>query len=293
MKETKAHVTMKEKKMEKDSSAIIEEYKKNLEELTFNAKPIIDSLSVFAKVNNKEAARISVLILNKIKEKQEKLPFFYLIDSICNNCGEPYKTFFSLSIAEYFKQAFFSVNKKTKDSLFRLLKIWEENKIFPMDVILNIKKHIKPVYTLSQCPVKENNHSLNKQQKDSSKWLYLYSKEALLCPNCGIRFDKDKKSLFENHIDKHFKQNKQTKTDKFQKREWFCPISKWQQNKNNKKKENVSSDVVVTESFSVTFCFLCHEKIEKKYNQENDNWILINTLKTDEGICHASCLEDF
>ena len=75
-------------------------YAEELEELTFNSKPIINSLTMIAEELIDSCPAIVSVIERKILSagSDKKLPLMYLLDSICKNVKGVYISQFALSL---------------------------------------------------------------------------------------------------------------------------------------------------------------------------------------------------
>ncbi|ORX56382.1 hypothetical protein DM01DRAFT_1303896 [Hesseltinella vesiculosa] len=107
--------------------AIRQTYHTLLNELTFNSKPIITSLTIKAQESNNAANVIVREIEQRIRMNapNQKLPILYLIDSICKNVGGTYITHFSRNIVSVFVDAYSLVDLQTQASFERLLQTWK------------------------------------------------------------------------------------------------------------------------------------------------------------------------
>ncbi|ORX80595.1 hypothetical protein K493DRAFT_97356, partial [Basidiobolus meristosporus CBS 931.73] len=74
---------------------------------------------------------------------RQKLPVFYLLDSICKNVGSTYINLFARNIVKTFLDTFFSVDQATQRNLERVLGTWKNGPngpIFPPDLLSNIER---------------------------------------------------------------------------------------------------------------------------------------------------------
>ncbi|BGO97418.1 pre-mRNA cleavage complex 2 protein Pcf11 [Rhodotorula toruloides] len=103
-------------------------FTQQLQGLTFNSKPIITSLTLFA---HEHVVRMSGVVAQCMEEHLRTcppnyvLPSFYLLDSISKNIGPPYLALFSRFIERVFLSAYHSVDSSTKTKLEELLGTWK------------------------------------------------------------------------------------------------------------------------------------------------------------------------
>ncbi|GAA5820627.1 hypothetical protein JCM10212_005713 [Sporobolomyces blumeae] len=103
-------------------------FSQQLQALTFNSKPIITNLTLFA---HEHALRMSGVVAQCLDEHlrsvspQYVLPAFYLLDSISKNIGPPYLSLFSRFLERAFLSAYHSVDPATKVKLEELLGTWK------------------------------------------------------------------------------------------------------------------------------------------------------------------------
>ena len=110
-------------------------YEESLAELTFNSKPIINSLTMIAE----ELLPYADAIANAIERRigavaaDKKLPLMYLIDSISKNVGKGYKDAFAKRLPGILAAVFPVVLPKVRTSLQNLVKTWPG--IFPSAMV--------------------------------------------------------------------------------------------------------------------------------------------------------------
>jgi len=123
------------------------DYDAELDQLTFNSKPIINSLTIIADENIQNAADIVALIERRIAENSSttKLPILYLQDSILKNVGKNYITIFSKNIVSSFSSAFAQVDENTQTSLLHLLQTWKDSQLFPAHILAQLEAKVKGV----------------------------------------------------------------------------------------------------------------------------------------------------
>ena len=124
------------------------EYESELRELTWNSKPIINSLTIIAGENIQAAQEIVAVIERRIftvifflvlplsylqqADFDKKLPVLYLLDSIVKNIGGVYRDLFARHIVHTFTDTFNKVDEPTRQALVRLLKTWQQGAVFPL-----------------------------------------------------------------------------------------------------------------------------------------------------------------
>ena len=117
-------------------------YAAELEELTFNSKPIINSLTMIAEELLPHASVLVKVIEDKIRSAppDQKLPTVYLMDSIVKNIGGAYKKQFALSVPELLGATYDVATPKVMTSLKNLAKTWDA--VFPADVMQRVNARI-------------------------------------------------------------------------------------------------------------------------------------------------------
>lgn len=119
----------------------------------------------------------------------------------------------------------------------------------------------------------------------------LYNKEDKQCPNCGLRFSKDKKELFENHLDEHFRTkselNKVRQRGDLKRRAWYPKFATIksimeeraiEENDNNKKEEVeeesvpmiLIDNIVLAVNNDIIKCNMCQEEFDQIYIHDQD-----------------------
>eukprot|EP01118_Nematostelium_gracile_P017879 TRINITY_DN777_c0_g3_i1.p1 TRINITY_DN777_c0_g3~~TRINITY_DN777_c0_g3_i1.p1 ORF type:complete len:492 (-),score=85.60 TRINITY_DN777_c0_g3_i1:46-1521(-) len=108
------------------SEELVTEYNLELNELTFNSKPIINNLTIIAEENIHAADKIVAVIENRIRtvDPSIKLPSMYLLDSICKNVGGVYIKLFETNISNTFSAAYRACDTNTRMALVALKKTW-------------------------------------------------------------------------------------------------------------------------------------------------------------------------
>ncbi|GAA5997414.1 hypothetical protein JCM5350_003834 [Sporobolomyces pararoseus] len=103
-------------------------FAQQLQGLTFNSKPVITNLTLFA---HEHVVRMSGVVAQCFEEHfrsvppQYILPAFYLLDSISKNIGPPYLGLFARFLERTFLSAYHSVDATTKVKLEELLGTWK------------------------------------------------------------------------------------------------------------------------------------------------------------------------
>lgn len=113
-------------------------YSDELADLTFNSKPIINSLTMIADESAAFSSTIADIILERIAAApaEKKLPIIYLLDSISKNVRREYLAHFAARLPETIGGAFAASGPKVRASLHKLLKTWTG--VFPQDVLTRV-----------------------------------------------------------------------------------------------------------------------------------------------------------
>ncbi|KAK9462518.1 uncharacterized protein V1516DRAFT_670476 [Lipomyces oligophaga] len=111
-----------------DLEAIRQDYISSLQELTFNSRPIISTLTIIAQENIQAAEVISRAIEDHIARcgQSSKLPALYLLDSICKNVGSPYTRYFGRNLYHTFTNAYTQVTDAVRVKMHELFQTWTE-----------------------------------------------------------------------------------------------------------------------------------------------------------------------
>ncbi|KAI9021227.1 hypothetical protein DFJ74DRAFT_672325 [Hyaloraphidium curvatum] len=133
-----------------DLESVAAEYMNGLLELTFNSKPLIDSLTVVAQETVAAAQVIVATIEERIKTapSDEKLPALYLMDSICkfarpDNVRQAYVASFTRNIVKVFGNAFQMVDDEVKQRLERLMETWRVQSVFPNHILVALESIVR------------------------------------------------------------------------------------------------------------------------------------------------------
>jgi len=152
----------------------------------------------------------------------------------------------------------------------------------------------------------------------------LFNKEDKQCSNCGLRFSKDDKASFDEHLDWHYREkselNKTLREKQSRRRVWypkFATIKSSKEenvmNNNVKEKEKVEEDnpamipidnILLAVNNDIIKCNLCNEEFEQIYIHDQDllyksnskyanlaeGWYLKNaTWSTSSEVIHPTC----
>ena len=112
--------------MDHDTEVIIKDFNSILEELTFNSRPIITTLTKLAEENISCAQYFVDAIESRIEKcmPKQKLYAFYALDSICKNVGSPYTIYFSRNLFSLYKRTYLLVDNTTRTKLINMFKLW-------------------------------------------------------------------------------------------------------------------------------------------------------------------------
>jgi len=107
-------------------SDVGEEYYEQLQTLTCNSKPLIDSLTTIARENLDCCAEIARLIEQRITSApyENKLVAMYLLDSVAKKVGGAYLSIFAQSISTTFLRMFQDGDNSLRQKLVKLLRTW-------------------------------------------------------------------------------------------------------------------------------------------------------------------------
>lgn len=105
---------------------LVKDFTGVLDELTFNSKPIITTLTRMAEENISCAQPFVEALENRISKcvPTQKLFSFYALDSICKNAGSPYTIYFSKNLFALYKKTYLLVDNATRSKLISLFKTW-------------------------------------------------------------------------------------------------------------------------------------------------------------------------
>ncbi|KIM46082.1 hypothetical protein M413DRAFT_48601, partial [Hebeloma cylindrosporum] len=109
-----------------DATTFRRDFSKGLNQLTFNSRPIIQHLSMFAQ----DHARYSDIVAECLEEHIRrvppwiKLPAFYLLDAISKNVYEPYARRFSSFVVALYLDSYPLVDDNTRGKMEEMLLTW-------------------------------------------------------------------------------------------------------------------------------------------------------------------------
>ncbi|CCE90321.1 Pcf11p TDEL_0B01920 [Torulaspora delbrueckii] len=112
--------------MDKEGEIIVRDFTSILEELTFNSRPIITTLTKIAEENITYAQYFADALEARIDKcpPNQKLCAFYALDSICKNAGSPYTIYFSRNLFTLYKKTYLLVDNGTRTKLIHMFKTW-------------------------------------------------------------------------------------------------------------------------------------------------------------------------
>lgn len=110
--------------------SVVEDYAASITELTFNSRPIIDTLTTIARENTEEADGILNVITSRIYKciPEQKLFALYLLDSICKTVGNPYNILIGDDIFQIFSKTYLLVNDGVRQKMTNLFETWKTTK---------------------------------------------------------------------------------------------------------------------------------------------------------------------
>lgn len=131
--------------------AIVEDYEASIKELTFNSRPIIETLTTIAKENTDAAEGILNVITTRIYKciPEQKLFALYLLDSVCKIVGEPYTTLVGPEIFKLFSHVYVLVSDGVRGKLVKMFELWKVTRtkktglpLFPAEELEKISKFL-------------------------------------------------------------------------------------------------------------------------------------------------------
>ncbi|GAM22873.1 hypothetical protein SAMD00019534_060480 [Acytostelium subglobosum LB1] len=121
-----------------------EKFKEQLETLSIT-KESIDRASQFVIENISVINDLFEVLLNRLRKSafQKRLPFFYLVDSICQRCHAKKTTAYRQVVIDHIEEILplilpddnAETKKKNKEHIEKVLGIWEKNNIFDESLI--------------------------------------------------------------------------------------------------------------------------------------------------------------
>ena len=117
-------------------------YASSLEDLTFNSKPIINSLTMIADESQAHAYTIVSVIERTLASRppDKKLPLMYLLDSITKNVGGAFKEHFGKNLPDVLAATFAASGPKVRTSLQALVRTWKG--VFPADIVAEVNARL-------------------------------------------------------------------------------------------------------------------------------------------------------
>ncbi|KAI8802111.1 hypothetical protein BJ742DRAFT_834613 [Cladochytrium replicatum] len=125
-----------------------QEYRASVGDLTFNCRSIITNLTIIAQENSHAASVIVQVIEDQIRNAppKQKLPVFYLLDSICKNLGAVYTKQFSQNLIRTYLVAFDAMENEEKQRLQKVLMTWWNHPggpLFPPTLLHQLDSAVK------------------------------------------------------------------------------------------------------------------------------------------------------
>jgi len=127
----------------------IETYADTLEELKFNSKPHISTLTELARDygKNRQAGEVIKIIEKRIMHKDtpitHKMPTLYLLDSILKNHSNEYKRPIEAVLTKVFVCVFSNGDEKLRAAMFKLRSTWTE--IFEYEILNVLDKRVQKI----------------------------------------------------------------------------------------------------------------------------------------------------
>eukprot|EP00941_MAST-03F_sp_MAST-3F-sp1_P003149 g3149.t1 len=108
-------------------------------------KAKINLLSMLADDFKEFSSTIVSIIHAKISSVHPscKLPILYTIDSILKNVRGPYRAAFGAVIVGLFSNAYIAVDTKSRGSMMRVLRTWQESSLFPESTLSDLERLAK------------------------------------------------------------------------------------------------------------------------------------------------------
>ncbi|KAJ3279278.1 hypothetical protein HK104_001590 [Borealophlyctis nickersoniae] len=178
---------------------------------------------------------------------------------------------------------------------------------------------IKIVSSVKELPkIRLCNEDINKSYPTAIT--ILYDALDLQCKQCGTRYVRspEGKSKMDAHLDWHFRQNRRAKEKgkKAVSREWMVGEEEWVKEQEGDVRDRQAPTVffetskpsnapnsnlpppppvsnIPADNTKEARCAICHEDLEKFYDDENEEWMLRGAVKVDGVLYHQTCHMDF
>lgn len=111
--------------------SVVDDYAQSLKELTFNSRPIIETLTTIARENPEHSDGIITAISNRIYKciPEHKLFALFLLDSVCKYAGNSYNILVGEEIFQLYSHVFQFLNEQIrKTKLLLLFETWKVTK---------------------------------------------------------------------------------------------------------------------------------------------------------------------
>ena len=109
-------------------------------------KAIIMDLTSITEHNINFAHNFVNIVISRLISPQThssyKLPMFYLMDSIMKHVGGPFAALFSKHFIDIFPISVHNLHESDRKKLLFLIGTWEERKLLPPELLLNMKETI-------------------------------------------------------------------------------------------------------------------------------------------------------
>ena len=147
-----------------DRSTIISSYRSQLSLLTFNSKPIINSLTLKEdeyKIYSNDICDLISEIIISINKGESRLPYIYLMDSILKNVKLNYIDSFVPYVSHIIVTTYTLLDSKLKEKLIHLVRSWIDIKLFNNNILQKIQdgigKRIEPTSELPKSVIPPSN----------------------------------------------------------------------------------------------------------------------------------------
>ncbi|KAJ2131809.1 mRNA 3' end processing factor [Coemansia sp. RSA 921] len=171
---------------------IYREFRNDLGKLTFNSKPIINSLSKKAEENVDDAESVLRAIEDHLRftVPKYKLPAFYLLDSIAKNVGGMYVSLLHGRLTKLFIDMWRSVDDMVKSKMERTMGTWRNG-------FDGGKRNLFPEFVLRK--IEEDINRLKARAKETAKMVPESTSDDLLDNLTGMQLYAKKRALEEKH----------------------------------------------------------------------------------------------